>query len=145
MEGKFNFAHYCAIHQFLFSVLYDWAGQICTVNSSKKGTFFCPAEKIEQQARLVFIRLADCNFIRSLPYEVFVDEIVDFYCVTNMLHPFREGDGRTQRAFLIQLIRAAGYDINWSQVDTDLLMFATILSANGVTDLLRNILSEAIN
>ena len=50
-----------------------------------------------------------------------MDEIVDFYCVTNDLHPFREGNGRTQRAFLTQLIRNAGYDINWAEVDGDLL------------------------
>lgn len=142
---SFDFAHYCAIHHFLFSDLYDWAGQVRTVNISKKGTAFCIAEKIEQHAQLVFQRLANCNFFRSLPHAAFVDEIVDFYCVSNMLHPFREGNGRTQRAFLTQLIRAAGYDINWSEVDTDLLMFATIQSANGVTDLLRTILSEAIN
>ena len=143
--NTFDFSHYCAIHYFLFSDLYDWAGQIRTVNISKKGTFFCPAESIEKQANLVFKRLADCNFFRNLPHAAFVDEIVDFYCVTNMMHPFREGNGRTQRAFLTQLIRAAGYDINWSEVDTDLLMFATIQSANGVTDLLKDILSEAIN
>ena len=145
LEGDFDFAHYCAIHHFLFSDLYDWAGKVRTVNISKKGTAFCAAEKLETQAALVFKRLANCNFFRGLPHSNFVDEIVDFYCVTNMLHPFREGNGRTQRAFLTQLIRAAGYDINWSEVDTDLLMFATIQSANGVTDLLKTILSEAIN
>lgn len=144
-SSTFDFAHYCAIHHFLFSDLYDWAGQIRTVNISKKGTAFCAAEKLETQAALVFKRLADCNFFRGLPHSDFVEEVVDFYCVTNMLHPFREGNGRTQRAFLTQLIRAAGYDINWSEVDTDLLMFATIQSANGVTDLLKNMLSDAIN
>lgn len=114
------------------------------MNISKKGTSFCPAEEIGRQARLVFQRLADRNFFRGLPHAAFVDEIVDFYCVTNMLHPFREGNGRAQRAFLTQLIRAAGYDINWSEVDTDLLMFATMQSANGVADLLKKILSDAI-
>ena len=42
--NTFDFAHYKAIHQFLFSDLYDWAGQIRTVNISKKGTIFCPAK-----------------------------------------------------------------------------------------------------
>lgn len=73
-----------------------------------------------------------------------MDEIVDFYCVTNDLHPFREGNGRTQRAFLTQLIRNAGYDLNWSEVDGDLLMIATIQSAQGVTDLLRKIFEDNI-
>ena len=74
-----------------------------------------------------------------------MDEIVDFYCVTNDLHPFREGNGRTQRAFLTQLIRNAGYDINWAEVDGDLLMIATIQSAQGVTALLKRILNEAVS
>ena len=52
LEGVFDFAHYKAIHKFLFSDLYDWAGQTRTVNFSKKGTDFCPAEKIESQAKL---------------------------------------------------------------------------------------------
>lgn len=93
----------------------------------------------------MFKRLADCNFFCSLPHEAFVDEIVDFYCVTNMLHSFRESNGRTQRAFLTQLIRAAGCDINRSGVDSDLRCLLTIQSANGMADLLRSILYEAIN
>lgn len=61
-----------------------------------------------------------------------------------MLHPFREGNGRTQRVFLTQLIRHSGHDINFSTIDTDELMIATIQSANGVTDLEMNsvIISE---
>lgn len=52
--------------------------------------------------------------------------------------------GRTQRAFLTQLIRSSGYDIHWSEVDTDLLMIATIQAANGVTDLLKDVLDKGI-
>lgn len=73
-----------------------------------------------------------------------MEEIVDFYCATNILHPFRGGNGRTQRAFLTQLIRSAGYDINFSEMDTDLLMIATIQSAQGVTNLLKTIFRESI-
>lgn len=64
--------------------------------------------------------------------------------MTNDLHPFREGNGRTQRAFLIQLIRNAGYDWRFANVDTDLLMVATIQASQGVTDLLRKIFMESI-
>lgn len=140
----FDFEHYKAIHHFLFSDLYDWAGQVRTVNISKKGTMFTPAENIESQAGLIFKRLQDCNYFKGLPHNEFVEEIVDFYCVTNALHPFREGNGRTQRVFLTQLIRNAGYEINFADVDTDLLMIATIQSAQGVTDLLTRIFDESI-
>ena len=68
-----------------------------------------------------------------------MEKIVDFYCATNYLHPFREGNGRTQRAFLTQLIRNAGYDINWAEVDGDLLMIATIQAPQGVTNLLQQV------
>lgn len=141
---SFDFAHYKAVHRFLFSDLYDWAGQIRKVNISKKGTDFCPAADIVQQGKLVFDRLKQQNYFKGLPHGPFVDEITEFYCATNYLHPFREGNGRTQRAFLAQLIRSAGYDINWSDMDGDLLMIATIQSAQGVTDLLRQVLGDAI-
>lgn len=144
LEGGFDFAHYKAVHHFLFSDLYDWAGQIRTVNISKKGTRFCPAEKIEQRADLIFGRLKACNCYRGLPHDEFVEEIVGFYCATNELHPFREGNGRTQRAFLTQLIRSAGYDINWADVHGDLLMIATIQAAQGVMDLLRQVFHDGI-
>ena len=80
-----------------------------------------------------------------MPHDSFVEEIVDFYCDSNILHPFREGNGRTQRVFLTQLIRGAGYDISFADMDTDLLMIATIQSAQGVTDLLRQILYDSIH
>ena len=142
--AAFDFDHYKAIHRFLFSDLYDWAGKVRTVNISKKGTQFTPAENIESQAGLVFERLRVCNYFKGLPHDEFVEEIVDFYCVTNALHPFREGNGRTQRVFLTQLILNAGYEINFADMDTDLLMIATIQSAQGVTDLLKQIFAESI-
>lgn len=140
----FDFNHYKAIHYFLFSDLYDWAGEVRTVNISKKGTQFTPAENIESQAELIFKRLKARNYFKGLPHDEFVEEIVDFYCVTNDLHPFREGNGRTQRVFLTQLIRNAGYDIHFADMDTDLLMIATIQAAQGITDLLKQVFCESM-
>lgn len=144
LPGEMDFAYYRAIHKYLFDELYDWAGEIRTVNISKKGTRFCPYDQIEEHANLIFTRLEQMNFFKGLAHDVFVSEIVDFYCATNDLHPFREGNGRTQRTFLIQLIKSAGYTINFSEVDEDLLMIATIQSASGITDNLLNIFKEAI-
>ena len=137
--ASFDFDHYKLVHRFLFSDLYEWAGSIRRIDISKKGTVFTPASDIEKRAALIFQRLRDRNYFMGLPFEPFVDEIVDFYCVTNSLHPFREGNGRTQRAFLTQLIRNAGYNISFADMDTDLLMIATIQSAQGITDLLKQL------
>lgn len=68
---------------------------------------------------------------------VFVDTITDFYERTNELHPFREGNGRTQCVFLSQLADHAGYILDFTCVDPDDLMIATIQSASGVNDFLR--------
>ena len=87
----FNFDHYKVIHYFLFSDLYEWAGQGRTVNISKKEMQFTPPEDIESQAKLIFKRLKERNYFKGLSHDEFVEEIVDFYCVTNALHPFREG------------------------------------------------------
>ena len=73
-----------------------------------------------------------------------MESIVDFYNVINLLHPFREGNGRTQRIFFAQLIRNAGYDIHFADIDKDALMFATIQAAGGVNDLLFEIFRKAI-
>ncbi len=141
---SFDFEHYKQIHRYLFEDLYDWAGKVRTVDISKKGTNFTPAENIETVANACFDRLKSHNYFRNVDFEDFVENIVDFYCSTNMLHPFREGNGRTQRIFIAQLIRFCGYDINFSEIDTDELMVATIHSANGITDYLKEIFKAHI-
>lgn len=144
IEGSFDFNHYKAIHKFIFEDLYDWAGQERTVNISKKGTVFVEAQEISEIADRIFSRLEKLNYFQNLDFDSFVDNIADFYCTTNMLHPFREGNGRTQRVFLQQLIRKNGYEINFADIDSDLLMIATIQAANGIKDNLINLFKESI-
>lgn len=80
----------------------------------------------------------------NLPKNEFINEIVDFYITTNMLHPFREGNGRTQRIFISKLIQYNGYKFEFSNIDSDELMQATINAANGVSDWLIKIFTEEI-
>lgn len=143
--GNFDFTHYKAIHRFLFEDIYDWAGVIRTIDMSKKGTNFTKASQIEEMAGRIFGRLNRMNNYVGLDHNSFVDEITDFYCSTNMLHPFREGNGRTQRSFLQQLVQNAGYEVSFAMMDPDELMIATIQAANGVIDNLHSILMKHIN
>ena len=133
IPGVFDFTHYRAIHHFLFCDLYDWAGQIRTINISKKGTVFVPAVEIQSCADACFTRLAEFTG-KGLPREEFVEEITDFYNTVNILHPFREGNGRTQRIFFAQWVRHLGYDFDLSDVDPDEFMIATIYAAQGISD-----------
>lgn len=132
IDGKFDTEHYKAIHRFLFEDLYDWAGKLRTINISKKGTKFVNAEDLENLCEKCFERIKLNNYFQNIPFESFVENIVDLYCYLNMLHPFREGNGRTERIFIAQLIRFNGYDIDFSKIDSDYLMIATIQAAQGI-------------
>ena len=145
IEGNFDFEHYKAIHKFIFEDLYDWAGTSRTVNLSKKGTNFVKAEDIDKIATACFERLKTQKFFVDLTKDEFIEKISDFYCVTNNLHPFREGNGRTQRVFLSQLECNAGYEMDFSNIDTERLMIATIHAANGVDTYLKESLREIVS
>ena len=149
LEGVFDFAHYKAIHQFLFSDLYDWAGQIRTVNLSKKGTDFCPAEMIEPQAKLIFDRLKEQNYFKGLSHDAFVEEITDFYCTTNYLHPFREGNGRSMRIWLDLILKKEIHQvIDWSKVDKEdylLAMERSPIKDIEIKHLLKNALTDDVD
>lgn len=139
----FDFDHYKRIHQFLFCDLYDWAGQIRTINLSKKGTAFVPAAEIESCAVACFKRLAEFSG-EGMSHRELAEEVADFYHTVNMLHPFREGNGRTQRIFFTQWIRSLGYDFDLSSVDPDAFMIATIYAAQGVMDQLADFFEQMI-
>jgi cell filamentation protein len=141
----FGFEHYKAIHKHLFQDLYEWAGEPRNVNISKKGTRFCPAEDITDYAGRLFLRLRGLDCLKGLNSKEFIEEFVGLYISTNHLHPFREGNGRTQRLFLTQLADSAGYELNFSNIDIDELMIATIQSALGVKDGLERVFTNAIN
>ena len=144
INGNFDFEHYQSIHKYIFEDLYDWAGKIRDVDLSKKGTSFTLAKDIESLAERCFARLKKENYFETDNFDLFIENIVDFYCVSNMLHPFREGNGRTQRVFIAQLIRKNGFDIDFSEIDNDELIIATIHAANGVTDYLKDIFRQII-
>ena len=145
IDGKLDIEHFKAIHRYLFEDLYDWAGQFRTINISKKGTKFVKTDELENLCVKCFDRIKSSNYFRNISFESFVENIVDLYCTLNMLHPFREGNGRTERIFIAQLIRINGYDIDFSEIDSDYLIIATIQAAQGVTDNLIKIFSEHIS
>lgn len=139
-----DFEYYKSIHKFLFEDIYSWAGELRTVDISKKGTSFCAVNQLEELCENCFTRLVAENYFKGLSKQEFVNEIVDFYNTLNILHPFREGNGRTQRIFISKLIALNGYEFDFANIDKDELMTATIKSANGVNDFLIEIFIKEI-
>ncbi|HWU45697.1 MAG TPA: Fic family protein [Humibacter sp.] len=109
-----------AIHGQLFQDVYDWAGQLRAVDI-RKGTdadaeFFMPVSRLESGAGFAFAELADEKQLRGLDRDRFVERLAHHYDQVNYLHPFREGNGRTQRIFWTQIAAGAGFDLDWSKV-----------------------------
>ena len=141
--NDFGFEHFKKIHEFLLCDLYEWAGQVRTVDISKKRTKFLDAASIESIGLKCFAKVKD-GYFENLSFDEFVKRIAEFYNDVNYIHPFREGNGRTQRIYFTQLIRHYGYDINFADVDTDELMIATIQASSGVMDFLVEFFENSI-
>lgn len=139
-----DFSYYKRLHRFLFGELYEWAGTVRSIDLSKQRTYFCSANKIESLAGKMFKRVEEMNFFCGLPREDFIAELTDFYSSVNYLHPFREGNGRTQRLYFRQLAQRAGYKLDFAATDSDRMMIATIHAASGVEETLRNLFDEII-
>lgn len=143
-DEPFTFDFYCSLNKRLFGDLYDWAGELRTVDFSKKGTVFYPAKDLKKLGTAKFERLIKNNEFRDLNRSELIDELTDFYNELNMLHAFREGNGRTQRLFFTLLLRRLGYDISFAECDTDELMMATIYAAQGINVYLHTFFEKLI-
>lgn len=139
-----DFEFYKNLHKQLFSELYEWAGTVRKIDISKKGTRFCNFKEIENLGKLIFKRLLLLNYFKELDFDEFVDELSLLYNDLNVLHPFREGNGRTLRLFITLLVRNAGYDIDFYKCDNDLLMIATIKAVQGDIFMLNDIFRSII-
>ena len=143
VSGGYDFEHYKQIHRYLFCYLYDWAGEIRKVDVSKKGTSFVPAAEIAVCAAACFEHLSGFSAIGLSKHELAV-KVADFYSTVNILHPFREGNGRTQRIFFKQWIQHLGYMLDLTDIDTDEFMIATIQASHGVMDTLIDFFEKSI-
>lgn len=114
-----------AIHRILFGPLYDWAGEIRTVEMNKGeagSTLFQIAETIPTGAAWAHDRLAEDGMFAGMDADRFLERFPAHYDAFNYVHPFREGNGRTQRVFWSCICHAAGFDIDWrmiSKADND--------------------------
>ena len=105
--GKFQTL--CEIHKYLFDDIYDFAGKVRTVNISKGNFRFAP---------LMYLETAIKN-VDKMPQNTF-DEIVEKYVEMNIVHPFREGNGRGMRIWLdMMLKKQIGQVVDWSKIEKE--------------------------
>jgi cell filamentation protein len=129
--GGLDYERYCAIHRHFFQDVYAWAGKRRTVRISKGGSAFCYPENIEREMQRLFAELAKQNFFAGLKAEAFAKKAAHFLAELNAIHPFREGNGRTQLSFLTLLADDAGHPLNLEKLDPKAILDATIESFGG--------------
>jgi len=117
LPGAYDVEHLKAFHRRLFGDVYGWAGELRTVAITKGWSTFCLPAFLGEQLRGLFSRLESENYIRGLKTPGFVERLAYYYGELNAIHPFREGNGRTQRAFFFQLSASANHRLDWSRLD----------------------------
>ncbi len=131
VSRRLTLKHYRGIHRHLFQDVYTWAGRLRTVRISKPGSMFCYPEHIGEQLRLLFGNFAAENEFRDLEAEAFARRVAHFLAELNAIHPFREGNGRTQTVFLSVIADQAGHPLDLQRIDPNSMMNAMIESFHG--------------
>jgi cell filamentation protein len=143
VQPSYDLRHLCAIHRRIFGDIYDWAGQLRTV-AIAKGTWFCLPQYIESAAAEVFRALHGESLLRDLPLDVFTERLTYYLGEVNAIHPFREGNGRAQRAFFEQLATDAGFILDWQHLDADRNIAASASIMRGDPALMRKMLEGLV-
>lgn len=131
VQGQFDLGHLQQIHKRLFGDVYDWAGTLRTVDISKGSTRFASHEQIASYAPQITRPLARDQRLQGLSPDSFSDRAGHYLGELNVLHPFREGNGRSIREFIGQLARDAGYGIDWQGIRREDMTQASIEAYQG--------------
>jgi len=142
--GIFDLQYLRRIHRHLFQDVYAWAGELRTVDISKGNNRFAHHAFIVGASQPIFQQLRDESDLAGLDKEAFCLRAAYFLGELNALHPFREGNGRTQREFINLLARQNGYVFVWKKADRSEFLEASIRSFTGDLAGLTRILCEII-
>jgi len=142
--GAFDLTHLRAIHRHLFQDVYDWAGELRTVEISKGGHQFQFRRYIQTGMHDVSRRLVQAKFLKGRRPDEFARQAGIIIGDVNYIHPFREGNGRAQAQYLKQLALQAGHDLDLRRIDPTLWIEASKSSHGADYELMARVISQAI-
>ena len=137
IKGNFSKAHLMNIHKFIFEDIYSFAGKIRREQISKADTMFYPPNLIDRELDKVFAKIKEKNMLKETDEEKVFDNLAYVMAELNIIHPFREGNGRSIREFIRLMAKRMGYDLNWGNVDKEELLEASILSVDNYKVLIK--------
>lgn len=145
LNGGFDLPHLQAIHRYLFGDLYEWAGQLRTVDIAKGNNGFAHHAHLSAAAETIFRQLADERHLVGLDATGFSERSAHYLGEINALHSFREGNGRTQREFISHLAHTNYYYLAWENTSPPEVLQAAIESFSGKTARLATIIRENLS
>lgn len=110
----YDLDYLCQLHRLLFQDIYPWAGELRILDIAKDSTRFCTVHRLVPEANKLFAKLQAENWFEGQSRDVLIGLSAELYGDLNMVHPFRDGNGRAQRLLFEHLIINAGYQIDWS-------------------------------
>lgn len=144
VTGQFDLKHLQAIHKAIFRDIYSWAGELRTVDIAK-GNQFCLCKHLVTYANGIFTKLKSDKFLLGKTIEEIPSFLAYYLSEINVLHPFREGNGRTQRVFIEYLSAFAGFHVDFSSVSSTEMIEASALSFNLKYDMLIEIFRRILS
>jgi len=140
---------YKAIHLYIFKDIFDWAGQFRTeeisrLNEDFTTSNFCGVALIAPKLKLLFQELEKEDFLKGLDKEGVLGRTAYYLGQLNYIHPYRDGNGRTQRVFISILLRRLGIGLDFSQVSPEQMVFASRQSVYGSDTKLKEILEQGV-
>lgn len=125
ITGNFDVNHFVSIHKFLFEDIYPFAGEFRAENIAKDNFSFAEFEYIEPEIHKLFDNLKKEAFLEGLDKSNLSKKLAYYWAELNVLHPFREGNGRTTREFLRQLALKNGYSLDYQNISANVLLEAS--------------------
>ena len=117
LSGNFDIQHLRRIHQYIFQDVFPWAGNFREVTTARTNSFsFPPPVYILPSLETIFTNIRNENHLKHLDPDTFALRAAHYLSEINAVHPFREGNGRTQREFIRTLSLTAGHRLVWTNL-----------------------------
>ena len=143
LKGELNTEYLRNIHRFLFGEIYEWAGENRKIDISR-GNIFCMHELINVCLDQVMLELKNENFLSGLDKNAMISRLAYYIGEINTIHPFREGNGRTQRAFIRELAARNGLHLAFDKVTPKEMVEASNGTFNHEYELMEKVLRKSL-